>query len=148
MVKLTAYVYLWRKPFRIIIQLCRLNWRIITSSYKATLLLKLDVWSPVEFLDSGRIGAAKTKFHPDMSIIVAGLPADENEDLISKVNQLISVGLGFETEVTAVERMRERGKGPGVVKVECRSVEEKVALLRKKLKLRDHPDYNRLPLIS
>jgi hypothetical protein len=55
-----------------------------------------------------------------VSIIVAGLPADENEGLlISKVNQLISVGLGCETEVIGVERMRERDKGPRVLKVEC-----------------------------
>ena len=55
--------------------------------------------------ESGRIGSAKTiKFDPDVSIIMAGLSDDENEDLISKVKQLILVGLGCETEVIAVER--------------------------------------------
>ena len=39
-------------------------------------------------------------------------------------------------EIVAVERIQARGRHPGLVKVELRSTEEKVAVLRRKSKLK------------
>lgn len=50
-----------------------------------------------------------------MSIIVTGLPADDNEDLISKVKQLISSSVGCDTEMTGTESLRSQGCEGGML---------------------------------
>ncbi|XP_013866651.1 uncharacterized protein LOC106519492 [Austrofundulus limnaeus] len=86
-------------------------------------------------------------FDPDVSLIVAGLPqADGDEDVVTKVKDLLREGLRCEPvpEVVAAERVRARGQHPGLVKVELKSVQDKVMVLRRKSKLRDHANYERV----
>lgn len=83
---------------------------------------------------------SKVKFDPEVTLIVAGLVYEENEDIKKKVHQLFQDGLGEKSVVADVLRLNGRGNHPGVVKVECSSLDEKIAILRKKQKLRDHPN--------
>lgn len=93
---------------------------------------------------------ATPSFDPNVSIIIVGLPQDDNEDLMAKVVNLLRDGLRCDPVPTpaAVERVRARGTKPGLVKVELPSVEEKVAVLRRKAKLKDNDRFQRVFLSS
>lgn len=51
-------------------------------------------------------------------------------------------------ELVAVERLRPRGPGPSIIKVEFRTVEEKVAALRLKHLLRENWSFERVYIRS
>lgn len=64
------------------------------------------------------------KFQSDVSsLIIAGLPFVEGEIPLEKVNTLLFEGLHCDPlpEIVNVERMRLRGRGLGVIKVELRT---------------------------
>ncbi|KAL7374830.1 hypothetical protein ABVT39_007749 [Epinephelus coioides] len=90
------------------------------------------------------------RFDPDVSLIIAGLPQEDNEDLKAKVEDLLLVGLECypEPELVAVEHIRARGRQPGLVKVELRSTQEKVAVLRRKPKLKSSDSFQRVYVSS
>lgn len=90
------------------------------------------------------------KFDPDVSIVILGLAYDEGEDLNGKVRELLESGLECEPapEIAAVLRMRARGPGPGVVKVAFANVEDKVAVLRCKQRLKSNTQFKRVYLRS
>lgn len=92
--------------------------------------------------------ASKARFDPNVSIIILGLPEEEEEDIQMKVQQLVIKGLGSEAVPIAVERMRAYGRAPGVVKAEFRSVHEKVAILRRKQQLREQQEFSRVYICS
>lgn len=87
-----------------------------------------------------------TTFDPDVSIVVMGLPYDENENLAEKMKEVIEEGCACDEEVTlvALERLRARGSGPGVVKVALASVKEKVVVLRGKFNLKSNDKYRKV----
>lgn len=89
---------------------------------------------------------AKPNFDPDVSIIIVGLQHEDGEDLMAKVLNLLRDGLRCDPVPTpvAVERVRARGPKPGLVRVELPSVGEKVAVLRRKAKLKDHDRFQRV----
>ena len=89
---------------------------------------------------------SKARFDPDTSIIIAGLPEEDNEDIQHKVLQLISKGLGCETVPVATERMRAHGRTGGLA--EFSSVQEKITILRKKQQLREHQEFSRVYIRS
>lgn len=80
------------------------------------------------------------KFQSDVSIIIVGLPFVEGEIPLERVNSLLSEGLHCDPmpEIANVERMRPRGRRPGVIKVELGTQQDKVAVLRRKQSLRDN----------
>ncbi|XP_049912448.1 coiled-coil-helix-coiled-coil-helix domain-containing protein 7 isoform X6 [Epinephelus moara] len=92
----------------------------------------------------------KLRFDPDVSIIVSGLSSVNNEDATEKVRELLAAGLRCDPmpELVAVERLRPRGPGPGIIKVEFRTVEEKVAALRLKHLLRENRSFERVYIRS
>ena len=71
-------------------------------------------------------------------IVVRGLPFEPDEDLGFKVATLLSA-LGEELQATinvvSFERLKSRGKYPGLVKIALESANQKVAVLRAKHKL-------------
>ena len=83
------------------------------------------------------------KFDPDVSIIIMGLPYDKEEDLEEKLGKVLEVCCTCEQipTPTAIERLRARGPGPGVVRVEFASVREKVDVLRGKRNLKSNPEF-------
>lgn len=85
-------------------------------------------------------------FEPNVSIIIVGLQQEDNEDVMAKVLNLLRNGLGCDPMPTpvAVERIRARGTKPGLIKVELSSVEEKVAVLRRKAELKDHECFQKV----
>ncbi|XP_023814791.1 uncharacterized protein LOC111947977 [Oryzias latipes] len=89
-------------------------------------------------------------FDPDVSLIIVGLPQADGENLEAKVKELLQDGLHCDPVPTlvATERVRQRGRQPGLVKVELASVEDKVAALRLKSKLKDHGNYRRVYVSS
>ena len=84
-----------------------------------------------------------TKFDPDVSIIISGLEAEDGEDVLEKVRILLEEGAQCQPmpELVAAERMKARGDGPGVIKVELHTSQDKVAVLRQKQKLRRDDRY-------
>lgn len=74
---------------------------------------------------------ANTRFDPDVSIVISGLLYSEGENVTVLVNELLTEGLQLEEDVcvVAVERTKDRGGRPGVVKVEFGSVREKIGEL-------------------
>lgn len=88
----------------------------------------------------------KPSFDPSVSLVITGLQQEDNEDLMFKVMDLLRDGLGCDPAPTpaAVERIRARGTKPGLVKVELSSVEEKVAVLRRKANLKDNERFQRV----
>ncbi|KAK7913157.1 hypothetical protein WMY93_013368 [Mugilogobius chulae] len=85
-------------------------------------------------------------FDPDLSVVVMGLPYQENENLTEKIKDVIENGCACDQEVTlvALERLRARGPGPGVVKVAFASVREKVAVLRGKANLKSNDKFRKV----
>lgn len=71
-------------------------------------------------------------------------------DLLAVVKELFREGLNCDPvpHPVALERLWGRGHQPGLVKVELRSVKEKVAVLWRKSKLRNHDHYQRVYLWS
>ena len=71
-------------------------------------------------------------------IVVRGLPFEPDEDLGFKVATLLSA-LGEELQATinvvSFERLKSRGKYPGLIKIALESANQKVAVLRAKHKL-------------
>ena len=84
-----------------------------------------------------------SKFNPDVSIIIVGLPFADGEDVAQRVATLLADGLQCDPvpALVNVERLIPRGQGSGIIKVEFRSVEEKVAVLRRKRSLRENEDF-------
>ncbi|KAK7925469.1 hypothetical protein WMY93_007779 [Mugilogobius chulae] len=89
-------------------------------------------------------------FDPDVSLVIVGLPQAEGEDLEAKVNELLREGLRCDPvpKLVATERVRPRGRQPGLVKAEFETVRDKVAVLRLKYKLKDHDNYKRVYVSS
>lgn len=85
-------------------------------------------------------------FDPDVSIVVMGLPFDEDENLAEKIEEVIEDGWTCDDGVTlvALERLRARGPGPGVVKVAFASAKEKVTVLRGKLNLKSKDKFKKV----
>ena len=90
------------------------------------------------------------KFQPDLSVIIVGLPFAEGESPVERVKSLLSEGLRCDPlpEIVNAERMTPRGRGPGVIKVEFRVQQDKVAVLRRKQCLRDNENFNRVYIHS
>ncbi len=89
-------------------------------------------------------------FNPDVSFIIKGLTFTEGEDVTVRIKTLLDEGLGCEPvpELINVEQVTSRGRRPGIIKVELRSVEEKVAVLRRKQRLRDNETFKNVYINS
>lgn len=92
----------------------------------------------------------KKSFGEDVSLVIMGLPQEDNEDLMAKVKDLFCNGLVCDPVPVpvAVERTRARGSKPGLVKVELQSIQVKVDVLRRKAKLRDSDRFQRVYVSS
>lgn len=82
----------------------------------------------------------------DMSIIITGLPFEENENLLQKTqNVLAALGetVSSVVTITNTHRFRPRFEGkPGIVKVGFSTVEDKILTLRNKMKLKQSERYS------
>ncbi len=74
-------------------------------------------------------------FPPDVSVVIYGLENNEGEDEEETVNWLFAEVLKVDVTIENIERTKPRDTGKiGVIKVELSSVEEKITVLRNKLK--------------
>lgn len=96
-----------------------------------------------EKINSSSEGAAvrsKIRFETDVSIIVAGLPKEDGENILAKFKQLFmkgkGQGQGNETQIVHAARLSGRGGQPGLVKVQCASTEEKIDTLHQNISWR------------
>ncbi|KAI8486095.1 hypothetical protein Bbelb_361950 [Branchiostoma belcheri] len=82
------------------------------------------VMARIEAIEKKMSGTNKAdrpgEFDPDESVIVSGLPFEEGEDIQAKIEGLLRTGIHSDVPVVAAERMKPRGRGPGVVKVKLR----------------------------
>lgn len=92
--------------------------------------------------------------NPDITITASGLPVSEDENLVQKANDLIralGVQVSDNVHVTAAVRLpnyRTNDQRPGIVKISFRSTEEKVNVLRNKMKLRESEQYKNVYIKS
>ena len=86
------------------------------------------------------------KFQPDVSIIIVGLAFTDGEIPRERASALLSEGLKCDPvpEIVNAERTTPRGSGPAVIKVEFRTVQDKIAGLRRKKTLRDNDMFSRV----
>ena len=86
------------------------------------------------------------KFQSDVSVIIVGLPFTDGEIPRERVASLLAEVLQCDPvpEIVNAERTTPRGRGPGVIKVEFRTVQDKVAVLRLKKKLMDTEGFGRV----
>ena len=102
--------------------------------------------------NQARFRPASNSDDSDISIIASGLPQQNGEDLLRKVKGLIQA-LGSDVcskvNVTAATRFRTRFHDrPGLVKITFTSVEDKILVLRNKMKLKDTLLFNNVYLKS
>ncbi|KAL7396471.1 hypothetical protein ABVT39_006332 [Epinephelus coioides] len=91
-----------------------------------------------------RGGKHPPRFDSAVSLIVYGLHQEINENILEKINLMFFEGLGNDILAKEAERMKKRGDASAAVRVECKSAEEKVAILRLKQKLREQSPYERV----
>lgn len=88
----------------------------------------------------------------DLTITASGIKVTESENLVTKANDLIrSLGedVSSNVQVTAATRLPTRfNDRPGIVKISFRSTEEKVRVLRNKMKLKDSEEYKHVYIKS
>ena len=75
--------------------------------------------------------------------MVFGLPAVEGEMVETTVSRLLSEGLELSPlpVVVTVDRIEPKGSGPGPIKVQLASVQDKVMILRRKKRLENNERY-------
>lgn len=85
-------------------------------------------------------------FNPNVLIIIVGLPFVDGKEAPERVKALLSDGLPCEPvpEVVNAERMVPKGRGRGIIRVEFRSLQDKVAVLRRKRSLRENKEFQRV----
>ncbi|CAJ1057831.1 uncharacterized protein LOC118599991 [Xyrichtys novacula] len=81
---------------------------------------------------SATLKAQINEFQSDVSIIIVGLALTEGEISRERANALLFEGLKCDPvpEIVNTERTTPQGQGPGVIKVEFRTVQDKVGVLR------------------
>lgn len=87
----------------------------------------------------------KDRFNPEKTVVVINLPYEDDEDIRDKAETLIRQGLRcVDVPVVRVMRLESKSNKPGLVKVQLRSVEEKIKLLRLKSHLKNSDNYPRV----
>ena len=106
--------------------------------------------SRIEKMESSANKTARAKFDTDVSITVAGLPFEEGEETKERVERLLRDCLKCHPmpRVVNADRLKPRGTGPGLIKAELGSVEEKIAVLRRKQQLRAEEGFSRVYIQS
>lgn len=79
----------------------------------------------------------------ELKFVIHKLPETENENLLSKVTNLLCDGMGVESvTVEQAERKTSRRQGvSGLVIVKCRSAEDKTTIFKNKRKLNSSTNY-------
>ena len=97
------------------------------------------------------------EFHCDTTIVAENVPFEEGENLIKKMSDLVRRDLAVHVPIVQVLRMKEGPprktrygtvKKPGLVKMQMRSVEDKVAVLREKRNLKNSREFSHVFLRS
>ena len=85
----------------------------------------------------------KEPFDPTRTVVIMGIKETPGEDLQAIVDGLILNGLKI-TNITptAVLRTKSRNGKSGIIKAEFESLENKLTILRAKLKLKEHRSYH------
>lgn len=92
----------------------------------------------------------QSKFDIDVSIMVDGLPFEEGEDVKERVKRLLAEVLKCHPmpSIVTAKRLKPRERVPGLIKAQLGSVEEKVAVLRRKRVLREEEGFSRVYINS
>lgn len=96
-------------------------------------------------------GQGQQRFRPghsddtDISVVVSGVIFEDGEDLLNKAQGIINTigeNVSSRVKINRVIRFRTHYEGrPGLVKITFRNLNEKVLVLRNKMKLKDSQDY-------
>ena len=94
-----------------------------------------------------RLDRLEQKFHYDIdtTIVAQYVPVGNDEDvnLLRHAEKLVQEGTGtVDARVVRAKRLNSKNNKPGIMKIEMASLDEKIAVLRNKRKLKDHPAYN------
>lgn len=89
------------------------------------------------------------EFPVDKSIIVINMREEKDEDTEKKCTELIQTGLGLrEMKPVRCTRLTSRDGKPGIIKVQLRSKQDKISVLRHKNELNKTPPYKRVYIRS
>lgn len=84
----------------------------------------------------------------DLTVTASGIPISENDDLMQKANDVInSLGtdVSSNVQVIAVTRLPNRfNNRPGLVKISFRNKEEKILVLKNKMKLKENDEFKKV----
>ena len=96
-------------------------------------------------LESQTKNKGREPFDPEVTVVVFGLNETKEENIQSVAEKLIRDGLGlFDIIVVRAVRLGSRDGRPGVVKIEFCSPEEKIGVLKSKLRLSGSKEYPRV----
>ncbi len=80
---------------------------------------------------------SKKDFDPEITVVAYRIPYEPNENLSEKVNLLVQQGLEImDLDIVQVTRTPVRQGRPGIVKIECHNLQDKLRILRSKELLR------------
>ena len=83
-------------------------------------------------------------FDPEVSVIFTGLRYHDGEDILARAKELIANGLGESTLVMNAMRTPFRQGKPGIVKIQFSNTDDKIRVLRAKMKLAKDSDYKKV----
>jgi hypothetical protein len=94
-----------------------------------------------------RLDNLEEKFHFDVetTIVAQGVPVTPGHDPFRQAEDLVYNGIGTQgVSVVRAKRLSTRNNKPGLMKIEVRSLDEKIRILRDKKKLANHNVYGRV----
>lgn len=84
----------------------------------------------------------------DLTVTASGIPISENNDLMQKANDVINslwTDVSSNVQVIAVTRLPSRfNNRPGLVKISFRNKEEKILVLKNKMKLKENDEFKKV----
>ena len=87
-------------------------------------------------------------FNPEVTIVATGLRYSQNENVMEKAKSLVKDGLGLDTEIVNAMHIPYRNDKPGILKVEFRSLADKIEALKAKKNLLNNNDFKRVHIRS
>lgn len=77
-------------------------------------------------------------FDPEVTVVARGLSYETTENIQEKTTDLVRRGLSLQNvPVVKALRLPARGRRPGIVKIQCRNLDEKKAVLKRKFDLQN-----------
>ena len=103
----------------------------------------------VEGQVNGIQNIVKPPFDPEVTVVATGVEFRDGEDILETSTTMIRRGLNLQNvPVVNAQRLQGRGRRPGIVKIELKSLDDKKAVLRAKAELKQTEQWKSVYLRS